>query len=364
MLNFYGVFDAVTEFRRSTTRRSRGVMHSSSCPLGDAAIGIEIGGTKLQSAVVTSAGRVLHRRIDRIDPAAAATGICTSLSAQLAALLAAPLPDGLDLAAVGIGFGGPVDRTRGRVATSFHVAGWGRFPLADWVREQLPDGRASLPVLIENDANAAALGEALVGAGAGSRSVFYTNAGSGIGAGLVIDGVLFHARDRGEMELGHLRLRPGPDILESLASGWALDRRIRDHVQARPAGDLARAAGSAAAASARLLHRAVASGDAAATAILDDAAGHYAHALSHVVHLLDPDVIVLGGGVAEIGAPWRDAVARQLAPLLMETMLPAPPVRLAALGADVVPVGAALAALQAAPPAAPAPPPETLETRR
>lgn len=311
------------------------------------AVGIEIGGTKLQSAVVTPDGTVLRRLADRVDPAAGAGGIRTAIAGQLAALLAEQVPDGGELVAVGIGFGGPVDRRRGVVATSFHVPGWCDFPLASWVRDQLGPGRERLTVVLENDANAAALGEAMAGAGAGQRIVFYSNSGSGIGAGLVVDGVLYHGREGGEMELGHLRLAAAGGILESLASGWALDRRIGDEVRARPAGGLARAAG-AAEPSARLLPALLAAGDAPAAAILDAAAGHYAHALSHVVHLLNPDVIVLGGGVAAIGAPWRDSVARQLEPLLMQTMRPAPPVRLAALGADIVPVGAALVALRAA----------------
>lgn len=312
-----------------------------------AALGIEIGGTKLQSAVVTAAGEVLRRQADRVDPTAGAAGIRAALARQLAVLRAEPTSDGRTMVAVGIGFGGPVDRGRGVVATSFHVSGWGDFPLASWVRDQLPGTAAGLPVVLENDANAAALGEALVGAGADSRVVFYTNAGSGIGAGLVIGGRLYHGRHGGELELGHLRLAPQGGILETLASGWALDGHVRAEVAARPTGVLAGAA-AASAPSARLLPAAVAAGDAAATAMLDAAAGHYAHALSHVVHLLNPDVIVLGGGVATIGAPWRDAVARQLEPLLMQTMRPAPPVRLAALGEDVVPVGAALVAWQAA----------------
>jgi glucokinase len=104
--------------------------------------------------------------------------------------------------------------------------------------------------------------------------------------------------------------------------------------------------------SARLLPAALAAGDATAQRILDVAAGHYAHALSHVVHLLNPDVIVLGGGVATIGEPWRESVERQLEGFLMTPLRPSPPVRLATLGEDVVPVGVALAALGDESPAA------------
>jgi glucokinase len=148
------------------------------------------------------------------------------------------------------------------------------------------------------------------------------------------------------MELGHLRLSHDGGILEDTSAGWAIDRAVRGAVAAEPAGALARAATAAGAPpSARLLSAALAAGDATAQRILDVAAGHYAHALSHVVHLLNPDVIVLGGGVATIGEPWRSSVARQLDALLMTPLRPSPPVRLAALGEDVVPVGAALSAL-------------------
>lgn len=309
-------------------------------------IGIEIGGTKLQAALVTHEGTVLDRRTDRVDPSAGATGIRTALATLLDALLDAAGASGRRPAAVGIGFGGPVDRSRGVVATSFHVGGWGQFPLAEWVADRVRGPLGAVPCLLENDSNAAALAEATAGAGRGSRVVFYTNAGSGIGAGLVIDGRLYCGRPPGEMELGHLRLTPGGGILEEMASGWAVDRQVQEEVSRAPAGVLAReAAKTGSSPSARHLAAALAEGDGPARAILARAAGAYAHAISHAVHLLNPDVIVLGGGLAAIGEPWRMTVADRLEPLLMAPLRPAPAVRLASLGADVVPVGAAIAAL-------------------
>lgn len=311
------------------------------------ALGIEIGGTKLQTALVDAAGRVLERVADRVDPAGGAAGIRAALAGQLVRAVGAARARGIPLAAAGVGFGGPVDRASGVVATSFHVGGWGNFPLGPWVAGELAGLGEEVPVLLENDSSAAALGEALAGAGRGERVVVYSNAGSGIGAGLVIDGAPYHGRPSGEMELGHVRLDRGGGILEELAAGWAIDRRVRDAVAADPAGALARgAAASGGPPSARLLPAALAAGDATAGAILDEAAGRYAHALAHVVQLLNPDVIVLGGGVAALGEAWRERVARHIEPLLMEPFRPGPPVRLAALGEDVVPVGAALAALR------------------
>jgi len=303
-------------------------------------VGIEIGGTKLQSAIIGHDGCILLRTSDLVDASAGADTMRETLAAQLAWLVAAWRDrDGQNIEAVGIGFGGPVDRVRGVIATSFHVAGWNGFPLMDWVAGQL----GGLPTVLENDANAAALAEATVGAGRDARLVFYSNSGSGIGAGFVIDGVLYRGRGSGEMELGHLRLGTDGGILEDAASGWSIDRRVRDDVASHPNGVMATlAAGQLA--DARILPASLAAHDAAAATILNDAARQYALALSHVVHLLNPEVIVLGGGVAEIGTAWRDLVSGHLETFLMAPFTPGPSVRLAALGQNVVLVGAALAA--------------------
>ena len=301
------------------------------------AIGIEIGGTKLQSALVAADGTVAATREAAVDPAAGAAGILAALAGQFAELLAAA--GVAEIGGVGVGFGGPVDRGRGTVAKSHHVAGWDGFPLAEWVAARC----GGLPVWLENDTNAATLAEAIVGAGRGLRTVVYSNVGSGIGAGLVIAGEIYHGRVPGEMELGHLRIAAGGPTLEDVASGWALDRQVAEQVAADPHGPLAREA-AAGRSGARGLAAALAAGDAAAAAILDAAARQYGHALAHVVHLLNPDVLVVGGGVARIGEPWRAAVARHLDASLMAALRPAPPVRLAALGDAVVPVGAALVA--------------------
>lgn len=306
---------------------------------GRCGLGVEIGGTKIQAAIVRGDGAVVEIVADRVAAASAADGVRRTVAA-LVETLRARRPEMAAIAAAGIGFGGPVDRAGGRVATSFHVAGWDGFPLVAWLAD-LVGGR---PVAIENDANAAAFAEAAVGAGRGARSVLYSNAGSGVGGGFVSGGRLFHGEPPGELEIGHLRLDADGTRTEDVASGWALDRAVRAEVAARPEGTLARlAAGSEPSAS--LLGPALAADDEAARRILAAAAAPYARALSHAVHLLHPQVIVLGGGVARLGEPWRAAIADRLPGLLMEPFRPGPEVRLAALGDAVVPVGAALLAL-------------------
>lgn len=300
-------------------------------------LGIEIGGTKLQAAVVSAAGVVAATARASVAAGSGAAAVLDGverLVAEAVSLAHEPLE------AVGIGFGGPVDRVRGTVATSHQIPGWSGFPLMSWVAE-----RTGLPTSLENDSNAAALAEAVVGAGRGFHAVVYSNVGSGVGGGLVLGGRIYHGRVPGEMEIGHLRLALDGPIVEDVVSGWSLDRQVRAVIEANPHGGLALAAAGMPP-SARCLGPAIAAGDAEASAIVDRAARCYAFGLSHAVQLLNPDAIVLGGGVAGIGEPWRAAVATHLHGFVVEALRPPPPVLLAALGDIVVPVGAALVASQ------------------
>ncbi|MFM8878091.1 MAG: ROK family protein, partial [Verrucomicrobiota bacterium] len=250
------------------------------------------------------------------------------------------------IASVGVGFGGPVDPRTGQICCSHQVPGWHDFPLGDWVREL-----AGVPVAVENDANVAALGEALRGAGCGYGSVFWINMGSGGGGGLVVDGRLSHGARPGEAEIGHLRLDRSGRIVEDACSGWAVDRRIRAAVVAQQ-GPLANAvcAQTAEGGEARHLRAALEAGDPVARKILGEVADDLAFALSHAVHLFHPEIIVVGGGLSLVGEPLRAAMAAALPPYLMEAFHPGPRVALAGLGEDSVPVGAlALAAAIVAP---------------
>ena len=179
-------------------------------------LGVEIGGTKLQAGVCNRKGQLKALRRASVMRGCGARGILHQLENIIP-----PLLDSHDIEAVGVGFGGPVDSGRGRVVRSFQVAGWTRFPLRQWFEKKF-----KLPVVVENDTNVAALAEATVGAGKGKHVVFYSNVGTGIGGGLVIDGTLYNGRF-GAMEIGHTKtlLNGTCATLESLASGLAIENR-------------------------------------------------------------------------------------------------------------------------------------------
>jgi glucokinase len=295
--------------------------------------GIEIGGTKLQ-IVAGAPGRVAARWRATADRAGGGPAIRRQIRQGLHELLGGRKP-----AAVGVGFGGPIDCRTGRVCRSHQVDAWEGFDLAGWLRDE-----AAAPVAVDNDANTGALGEALHGAGRGADPVFYVTLGSGVGGGLVAGGSIYHGAPPGEAEFGHLRLDRGPAetaTVEARCSGWAADRRIRGIVAEQPDGFLARAVrGAEPGGEARHLAAALATGDGPATRLLVELSGDLAFALSHVVHLAHPETIVLGGGLSLVGEPLRAAVAEALPAFVMEAFHPPPEVRLAALGENAVPVGA------------------------
>ena len=299
-------------------------------------IGIEIGGTKIQIVAGNADGTFLERHRLAADRARGGAGIREQIASVVPGLMARH-----SVASVGVGFGGPVDPKTGQICCSHQVPGWHDFPLGDWVRDL-----TGVPVAVENDANVAALGEALRGAGRGFGCVFWINMGSGVGGGMVVDGRLYHGARPGEAEIGHLRLDRSGRIVEDACSGWAVDRRIRAAVVGQE-GFLARAvvSQSSEGGESRHLRSAIDAGDPLARKILGDVADDLAFALSHAVHLFHPEIIVVGGGLSLVGESLRAAMAEALPAYLMEAFRPGPQVALAGLGEDSVPIGAlALAA--------------------
>ena len=293
-------------------------------------LGIEIGGTKLQILAGDGPTNILQRHRFSVDPARGADGIRAQLEAVLKQIVPTLRPAG-----VGAGFGGPVDWRTGKICRSHQIEGWSEFDLGDWLQ-----GLTGVPVCVENDANTAALSEALHGAGVGANPVFYVTLGSGVGGGLVLDGRIYHGASPGEAEIGHVRLDRQGTIVENRCAGWAVDAKIRAFAATNPASLLAKLTAGKSGGEAAHLNAALQKNDPVARQILQETAEDLAFGLSHVVHLFHPEVIVIGGGLTGIGVPLRDAVATALRPLVMEVFLPGPRTCLAALAEDAVPVGA------------------------
>jgi glucokinase len=305
-----------------------------SAPLEKGFWGIEIGGTKLQVVAADSSLKIRERQRFSVRKEHGALGIRKHIEEAMALLRKSWQP-----MAVGIGFGGPVDWRTGRICCSHHIEGWSEFPLGEWVQTL-----AGAPASVENDANAAALGEAVVGTGVGYDPVFYVTLGSGVGGGLVVDGKVYHGASPGEAEIGHVRLDKSGTILEQRCSGWAVDARIRQLQESGERSVLWELIGRTSGGEAKHLAVALKEGDTVARKIFEETTQDLAFGLSHVVHLFHPQVIVIGGGLSLLGEPLRAAVEKALPAFTMEAFAPGPKIRLAGLGEDSVPMGALVAA--------------------
>lgn len=297
-------------------------------------LGIEIGGTKLQLGVGCGEQAEFEAFVRRdVDPENGAQGILSQIRE-----CATELKSQYDLRTVGIGFGGPVDGAAGRVATSHQIEGWTDFPLSGWVRDQL-----QLPAVLGNDCDCAALAEAKYGAGQGFRTVFYVTVGTGVGGGMVVDGHI-HGTDRpAAAEVGHLR--PGllaedaQATVESIASGRGIEattraclrgeaERIQDRLLPRGRPELCaedqadlriRCGHQTDTLTALAISKAAADGNSGARTIFRTSTDVLGWGIAQVMALVDPDVVVVGGGVSLVGeelfyAPLRESVARYLFP--------------------------------------------------
>jgi glucokinase len=253
-------------------------------------LGVEIGGTKLQLGVCDRRGRLKKLIREPVDRPKGAAGIRRQIER-----LAPPLLKHVQ--AIGVGFGGPFDVERGRAIRSHQIAGWDGFPVTRWFERKF-----RLPVFVDNDQNCAAFAEANAGAGKGLRRAFYVTVGTGIGGGLVIDGKLYNGRC-GAAEIGHTWV--GKHRLESIASGLAIERGV---------------------------------------STVPQAARHLGVAIANAITLLNPDIVIIGGGVSLAGQrffrPLRATVKRHVFPVFRANYRIVPP----ALGQTVVVVGAALLA--------------------
>ncbi|GAC1465745.1 MAG: ROK family protein [Isosphaeraceae bacterium] len=287
-------------------------------------LGIEIGGTKLQLGIGHGDGQLLALERLSVVPEQGAQGVREQIVGAVDPLLrkAGVTSGASTIAAVGVGFGGPVDAQTGVVTTSYQVDGWDRFPLADWLRLTLGVNA----VEVQNDADTAGLAEALFGAGRGVSPILYVTVGSGIGGGLILNRKIYRGAGAGAIELGHVWVidRTDSDLgvvtLEKAASGWAIAGAARAYAerlveegrgQQWPVLDLAK--GEPAAITTRHVAEAARQGDREALLLLENAVHAMTLGLSQAVTLLAPRRIVLGGGVSLIGEDlWIAPIRRQL----------------------------------------------------
>jgi len=310
------------------------------------AIGLDIGGTKIASAVVGADGTVLGELVEATPEHSGAAEVERVLLRLVERLRAGHAGVG----AIGVGAAGIVEWPAGRVRWAPNNA------YRDWaVRERL-EGETGLPTVVDNDANVAALAEARLGP-APRRNMVLVTVGTGIGGGLVLDGRIYRGPTGLGAELGHMVLNPdGPrcgcgnhGCFEAYASGTALTRMGRDAAADDPDGTIARLGRAAGAVTGHTVTAAAQQGDPTAQALFARLGRWLGVGIASLANILEVEVVVVGGGLVETGelllGPARTA-AREYAyaPQARGVV----PIEAARYGADAGTVGAALLALDEA----------------
>ena len=307
------------------------------------AVGVDVGGTRISAGLVCETGELaaLKRRATPRAAGAEAT------AQQLAGLLHEVLTEAADrdIVGIGVGFGGPVDHAEQQIRRSHHATGWAGIKLGEVLSEEF-----GLPAFLENDANAGGLGEALFGAGRGLRDLLYVNVGTGVGGAVIIGGRLHRGANSNAGELGHVVLDPdGPQCtcgkrgcVETLCSGEAIGRMAREHSRSGSAlADIPEPELSG-----KTVGELALRGDRLAAEIVKEAASNLGWALAAAVNLLDPEAVVLGGGVPEMGETYLEAVRSAFASYVMEGPAERTRILPAELGYNAGVIGAGAVALR------------------
>lgn len=307
-------------------------------------LGIDLGGTKIAAALVSPDLQILWE--DKI-PTEACTGMDGVLSRILNLIDQAS--DCAVPAAIGLGIPGPIDRKAGTVINAPNL-GWHNVPIA-----KLVENAVGIPALLENDANAAALGEQVFGAGRGISDLIYVTVSTGIGGGIVVNNRLVTGRNGAAGEIGHIKVMEGGPVcgcgdcgcIEAVASGTAITRTMIERlshgeeslIRELVEDDLCKI-------DMVVIGQAAKAGDPLANEVISVAMKYLGVTLANLVSIFNPMMIVIGGGVTNIGPLLFDPVIQEIRRKSFPTFADNLPIVPAALDARAGVLGAAAVALQ------------------
>lgn len=312
-------------------------------------LGLDVGGTKLAAGVVDAAGQVRSFAVARTH---ADRGPEEGLERLFELGRGAVAASGIapeEIAAVGIGCGGPLDAERGVLVAPPHLPGWSDVPLAALAEEAF-----GVPAVLENDATAAAAGEHRFGAGVGRRHLVYLTISTGVGGGVVLDDRLYRGAMGNGAELGHVTVdwdgRPCPGCgrtgcHEAYVSGTSIAARAREALARADVPSVLAALADLTAADVAAAAR---DGDAVAAAVWEETTAALACGVVSIVNVFEPEVVVVGGGVSRAGEQLLGPVRKALRATAMSPAGRAVEVVRSPLGDRVGVVGAAAVVLDRA----------------
>jgi glucokinase len=321
------------------------------------ALGVDIGGTKVAAGLVDAKGNILFQtRVAMPAHGSAAEGFGAVQSAIEAVFAARPEARS-NLTGIGICAPGPLDPVTGVILNPPNVPCWRNFPLAAEVQRVF-----GMAARVDNDGNAAALAEAIWGAGVGYRNVFYATLGTGIGTGIVFDGRIYHGRTGSAAEGGHVTIDyHGPPCgcgksgcVEAMCSGPAIARRAKERLAKLQWAEahlsdshraesrmLSLADGRVEAVNAETVAEAFRQGDLLAAEVVQETADFLAIWAGNIIDLLEPDVFIFGGGIAQLMSAFFGRIQERLEKWCVNKRFAEMPMVLAKYGSDAGIAGAA-----------------------
>jgi len=306
-------------------------------------LGVDIGGTKIETAMVDAAGVIVASHYRLIDPAKDPDRTILDIldSTQICCQQA-----GRSAAAIGVGVAGQIDKTRGVVRRSPNLPNWRDVELGAGLKAKL-----GIPVSINNDVRVITWGEWQHGAGRGMNDLVCLFVGTGVGGGVVSGGHLLEGYNNTAGELGHTTIVtggrqchcPNEGCLEAYCGGWAIAERAQDAAQANPGAGktLVELAGTPDKITAITVSQAYAKGDPLAQRLIKDTARYLAAGLVNIVNIFNPQLIILGGSVIQ-GLPDLAVLAeKRVRAMALPTPIIDLRITMAALGNQAGVIGAA-----------------------
>ncbi len=313
-------------------------------------LALDIGGTKIVAAIVSPGGQILARERSLTLADEGPPPVINRLFAAIDHILNLKNMKPSQLHSVSLAVAGGIDIERGLVTSSPHLPGWHNVPLRDMVKD-----RYRVNTFLLNDASAAALGEHCFGAGRGVNDLVLLTVGTGIGGGIILNGRLYNGPSGSAGEIGHMTIAVNGlectcgniGCLETLVSGTALEREARKRIARGEKSSLVKmAAGNMEAITAEQINAAARRGDSLALDVINQAAFYLGVGLVNVVNIFNPEMIIIGGGLAGLGdlllEPARQMVSERAFQLSAQAVRIVP----AQLGDEAGVLGAAVFALE------------------
>ena len=306
-------------------------------------IGVDLGGTKISTAISTIEGNILANVVLPTKAEEGEVAVLGRIIQSIDEVIVGSSTSIDEIEAIGIGSPGPLDAKKGIIITTPNL------PFKDYNLVQPLKEKYNIPVYLDNDANAAAIGEYMFGAGKGKESIIYFTVSTGVGGGAVLDGKVYRGHTSNALEIGHTTVDPnGPrcncgnlGCLEAMSSGTAIAKKGKEAVSTNVETSLKKYDTI----TSYEVFKEAEAGDEVAKDIIDNALTYLGIGVANAIATFDPEMIIIGGGVSKAGDIVFDTVKKVVNKRCFKSMAESCEIVPAGLGSDAGVVGAVALAI-------------------